>query len=83
MSLELTTRGLMVFKRVGNGSPTLSQIEFVQTIVSLLSADSQNSKKLDALLAKDMQSRAEIQKDNLYRRQIAIEQLNKLHSEQL
>jgi hypothetical protein len=66
---DLTYRGLMLLRRFGNGSPTLSQMEFAQKIVALICEENnENAIKLDALFSQNSQSREDIIRDNKHYR---------------
>jgi hypothetical protein len=65
---NLTHNGLMLLRRMGNGQPTLSQMEFAQSIISLLSMDEDINNNFNKLLANDCQTRESIRRDNLHYR---------------
>jgi hypothetical protein len=65
----LTYRGLRLLRRLGNGQPSYSQIEFTQSIISLLSENEEQCRRLDALLdAAQTQSRESLRRDSLFYR---------------
>jgi hypothetical protein len=64
---ELTYRGLMVLRIMGNGTPSLSQMEFAQGIVSLIGEEGSLSLQLTELISKfSTQSRETLKRDTLY-----------------
>jgi hypothetical protein len=67
---ELTSHGLMLLRRLGNGCPSLSQIELVQEVLSLIPINGEGYNRLDELLSNDTQSRESLRRDSLYFRSL-------------
>ncbi len=65
----LTYRGLMLLRILGNGMPSLSQMEFAQSIVELIAENSEMNKKVAAIFTKyETQSRESLQRDMIFLR---------------
>lgn len=68
---ELTYRGWMLLRILGNGSPSLSQMEFAQSIITLIAEDDDpvKNQQLSELISQySTQTRETIQRDSLYAR---------------
>jgi hypothetical protein len=67
---NLTSRGLMLPRLFGNGSPSLNQLVLAQSLVDLIAENKEMSAKLDSLiLSASTLSRSAIQLDSQYYRQ--------------